>query len=155
MPTAPLWAASGGPEPVGGFSGDYVWGTRIGQLHSPGADENLSQNFDFTGLTDITLRFYEWIDSGSSSFDKASVRVNGDQLYLSDGGPTSGWREVILDLNGYAGLSSVDIVFNFTSTSVVERVGWYIDDVEITAVPAPASLALLGMGGLAAIRRRR
>lgn len=145
----------GGPEPVGGLSGDFVWGTVIGGLHSPSTVSDLSQNFDFSGLTDISFTFNEWIDSGGSTFDMASVIVNGDNLYLSDGGPTGDWREVTLDLNAYAGLSSVDISFNFSTTGVVERVGWYVDDVSIRAVPAPASLALLGLGGLAAARRRR
>ncbi|MEO1009206.1 MAG: PEP-CTERM sorting domain-containing protein [Planctomycetota bacterium] len=145
----------GGPEPVGGFSGDFVWGTVIGGLHGVGSDEQLSQTFDFTGLTDINLSYQEWLDSGSSTFDMASVIVNGDEVLLADGGPTGDWREVNINLDAYAGLSDVEITFNFVSTTVVERVGWYIDDVQITAVPAPASLALLGMGGLAAIRRRR
>ncbi len=142
-------------EPTGGFSGDFIWGTVIGGDHSPGADEDLSQTFDFTGLTDITFSFYEWSDSGGATFDMASVIVNGNQEYLSNGDSMDSWRQVTLDLNDYAGLSSVDITFNFLTSTVVERTGWYIDDVEITAVPAPASLALLGLGGLAAVRRRR
>ncbi|MEQ8317309.1 MAG: PEP-CTERM sorting domain-containing protein [Phycisphaerales bacterium] len=146
---------SGSTEPLGGFSGDWVWGTVIGGDHGVGSDEQLSQNFDFSGLTDVTLSFQEWSDSGSSTFDMASVIVNGDQLYLSDGDSGDAWRAVNLDLSAYDGLSSVDITFNFTSTTVVERTGWYIDDVGIRAIPAPASLALLGLGGLAAARRRR
>lgn len=146
---------SGGAEPVGGFSGDFVWGTRIGGLHGRSADENLSQTFDFTGLTDISFSFYEYIDTGSSAFDQAKVFVNGEERYLSDGSSGFAWREVVLDLNDFSGLSSVEITFNLTTTTVVERMGWYIDDVSITAVPAPGSLALLGLGGIVALRRRR
>lgn len=98
---------SSSTEPLGGFSGDWVWGTVIGGDHGVGSDEQLSQNFDFTGLS------------------------------------------------AYDGLGSVDIVFNFTSTTVVERTGWYIDDVSIRAIPAPGAMALLGLGGLVAVRRRR
>lgn len=146
---------SASSEPIGGFSGDFVWGTGIGALHGVGSDEQLSQNFDFTGLSATSLSFQEWSDSGSASFDMASVIVNGNQEYLSDGNSMDAWRGVTLDLSAYDGMGSVDIVFNFTSTTVVERTGWYIDDVSIRAIPAPGAMALLGLGGLVAVRRRR
>lgn len=146
---------SGGAEPTGGFSGDFVWGTVIGGLHGVGSDEQLSQNFDFSGLSDVSLNFQEWSESGSSTFDMGSVIVNGNQEYLSDGDSGEAWRGVTLDLSAYDGMSSVDIVFNFTSTTVVHRMGWYIDDVSIRAIPAPGAMALLGLGGLVAVRRRR
>ncbi|UYV13237.1 MAG: PEP-CTERM sorting domain-containing protein [Phycisphaera sp.] len=158
IPVGADGAALGGfasSEPIGGFSGDFVWGTVIGGLHGVGSDEQLSQNFDFTGLSDVSLSFQEWSDSGSSTFDMASVIVNGNQEYLSDGDSMDAWRGVTLDLSAYDGLGSVDIVFNFTSTTVVERTGWYIDDVSIRAIPAPGAMALLGLGGLVAVRRRR
>lgn len=148
---------SGGPEPVGGNTGDYVWGTVIGGGHSPNGDEHLTQTFDFSNYTGVKLNYYEWLDSGGNSFDMARTLVNGNEELLADGGPTNGWRLVTIDLGAYDGMSSVEIDFNFISTGVVERVGWYIDDVSIegTAIPSPGALALLGLAGLASRRRRR
>jgi len=148
-------APFGGPEPVGGHTGDFAWGTVIGGAHNPSTISSLSQTFDFTGYTGVSLSYYEWLDSGGNSFDTAETIVNGDVLLLADGGPTNGWREVTLDLSAYDGMNSVTIDFLFSTTGVVERVGWYIDDVAIRGVPAPASAALLGLGGLVATRRRR
>lgn len=132
-------------EPVGGFSGDFIWGTVIGGDHSPGLVSDLSQNFDFSASTSTVLSFYEWSDSGSNAFDMASVLVNGNQEYLSDGNSNDAWRQVVLDLGAYDGMASVDISFNFATTTVVERTGWYIDDVSITAIPEPASASLMGL----------
>ena len=144
----------GGPEPVGGFSGDFVWGTVIGGLHNPGTVSSLTLNVDATSFSGLALDYYEWLDSGGNSFDTAEVYVNGDLQILADGGPTSGWRNVVLDLSAYDNMM-LDIEFRFTTTTVVERVGWYLDDVAIRGVPAPSALALLGLGGLASARRRR
>jgi hypothetical protein len=144
-------APYGGPEPVGGHSGDYVWGTVIGGAHNPSTTSDLTQSFDFTGVTGAELSFWEWLDSGGNSFDMAQVFVNGNLEYLADGGPTNGWREMVLDLSAYDGLASVEIDFQFYASSVVERVGWYVDDVGIT--PEPSSLCLLALGALV-LRRR-
>lgn len=144
----------GGPEPTGGFSGDYVWGTVIGGLHSPSLTSSLSISINAMGWTDLSLGFHEWLDSGGNTFDRAEVLVNGTVINLRDGGPTGGWRGVSLDLSAYDN-SVFDLEFRFFATTVVERVGWYIDDVSVTGVPAPSALALLGLGGLVAARRRR
>ncbi|MFG0245524.1 MAG: PEP-CTERM sorting domain-containing protein [Phycisphaerales bacterium JB052] len=144
----------GGPEPTGGFSGDFVWGTVLGGLHNASTTSSLTLSVDATGYTGLTMDYLEWLDSGGNTFDTAEVFVNGDLQLLADGGPTSGWRSVMLDLSAYDN-SMLDIEFRFTTTTVVERVGWYIDDVGIRGVPAPSALALLGLGGFVASRRRR
>lgn len=144
----------GGPEPVGGFSGDFVWGTVIGGLHSASTTSSLSISIDATGFTGLALNFQEWLDSGGNTFDTAEIYVNNDLISLRDGGPTSDWRAVSFDLSAYDN-SSFDLEFRFDTSTVVERMGWYIDDVAVTGVPTPASAMLLAFGGLACSRRRR
>ncbi|MDY7014616.1 MAG: hypothetical protein SVX43_13640, partial [Cyanobacteriota bacterium] len=79
-------------EPTGGFSGDFAFGTIIGGDHSPSTLSSLVQTFDFSGLTDVTLSFYEWVESGSNIFDQAKVFVGGTEVYFSDGDSDSDWR---------------------------------------------------------------
>ncbi len=157
------------------FSGDELWATNLDGSHtnpSPTAFSSLQQTFDFSGLAGpITLSFMHYLNSGSNAFDMASVQVNGTSLITYDGdegsfddGGTPGdasddtvvFAPATVDLSAFAGQSSVLLDFNFLQSTVVARDGWYIDDVLITGVvPEPTSLALLGLGGLAALRRRR
>lgn len=142
-------------EPNGGFSGDNVWGTVLGGNHSASTVSSLTQSIDVTGFTGLMLDFYEWSDSGSNAFDTAKVYVNGTEVYLSDGDSSDAWRLVSLDLSAFDGSTSLNINFEFSSTAVVERTGWYLDDIAVRGVPAPSAVALLGLGGLASLRRRR
>ncbi|MEM7754529.1 MAG: hypothetical protein AAF297_02720 [Planctomycetota bacterium] len=140
----------GGVEPTGGFSGNNAWGTVLGGLHNPNGFSELTLSGVDLGAA-VELSWWEWQDSGGNTFDAGRVLVDGTEVYLSDGGPTE-WRNVVIDLSGFSGTG--DITFEFSTTGVVERVGWYIDDLSV-AVPTPGAAAVLGLGGLAAIRRRR
>lgn len=147
--------AFGGVEPTGGFSGSNVVGTVIGNVHSPSLVSTFSQTFDLTGQSGSMLSFMEWSDSGDNDFDMAEVIVNGSQQYLSDGDSLAAWRLVDVDLSAFDGMSSVDVTFQFTASAAVERVGWYIDDVTVSAVPEPMSFVLLLVGGLGMVGYRR
>lgn len=145
-------APFGGAEPVGGNSGSFAWGTVIGGAHNPSTVSELT--LSGINLSDaLTLSFAEFSESGGNTFDMAEVLVGGTQVYLSNGNSLLDWRDVTLDLSGISGPG--DIVFRFTASGVVERVGWYIDDVVVRGIPAPATAALLGLGGLVGARRRR
>ena len=148
-PTGFAGAPFGGAEPVGGFSGDNAWGTIIGGAHNPSTTSNLTQSFTLPAPG--TLTFWEYSESGGNTFDMASVLVNGTEEYLSDGNSGLAWRQVSIDVPA----GSVDVDFQFVATGVVERVGWYIDDVSITAVPEPNALSLIGLAGLSLLGLRR
>ena len=148
------YAGAYNPPPAA-YSGTKMWGTVLhGDYTNAGGYSWLSQNFDFTGLVDIELEFASWAEV-FYSFDTAKLLVNGDVLYERDtsDAPTD-WELFTIDMGAYDGMASVDITFELYASTVVERAGWYIDDVCITGVPGPASLALLGLAGLARRRRR-
>ena len=157
--------------------GDELWATNLDGPHSNAPSgtrlvSTLSQSFDFTNLVGpITLTFDHYLNSGSPSFDMASVDVNGTELMLYDGtegtyddGGTPGvgsddaivYEQGMVDLSAFAGQSSVDVAFVFDASTVVARDGWYVDNVAITAfIPEPASAGLLALAGLGLVRRRR
>ena len=145
----------GGLEPSTGASGDNLWGTVLGGIFSPSTVSSLTQTFDLTGQTNTMLTFNEWIETGDPLFDMAQILVNGTPVYMSDGDSGEAWRTTTVDLSVFDGEPMVDIEFQLSSTGAVERVGWYIDDVSITAVPEPVSFGLLLMGALGLMTYRR
>ena len=144
------------PPPVA-TSGDFLWGTIInGDYTNSGETSNLTQTFDLAGYAAAEMTVQSWAEV-FYSFDTAMLTVNGDLVYerTSSAAPTD-WEKITVDLTPYVG-GSVDVSFDLFATTVVERAGWYIDDVEITgrAVPEPSALLLLAFSGLGLLGFRR
>ena len=154
--------------PASAASGTGMWGTLIYDDHTnAGAASILSQTFDFSGFTDISMSFASWSNL-FTNFDYGHVLVNGtlvassrstdpvQQLTNQSSGTIPGaWVTESIDLSAFDGLGSVEIEFLMFASTVVNRPGWYIDDVRITGVPTPGTAGLLALAGLAATRRRR
>jgi len=124
------------PEsPPNAYSGDGLWATvPHGDYTNAGGSSFLSKTIDLTGVTDAEISFYEWHDV-FGSFDWIAVNVNGVQEWFHDSStPSTSWQLVTIDLDDYGGQSNVEIVFELYATTVVERAGWYIDDVTILDV---------------------
>lgn len=106
--------------------------------------------FDAAGVTLISAFSVSFVDAGNFiytitlggafSADAAGIlqlstdATSNGQWFLSDGGPTVGSED-----NTFGGASGGALAHNF----------------ELNAVPAPGAMALLGLGGVVAGRRRR
>ncbi|MCO5184820.1 MAG: hypothetical protein M9965_12880 [Anaerolineae bacterium] len=127
-------------EPAGAHSGVNVWATDLDGCYDnqPATDSTvLSQSFDLSGLTaPIELSWWNWYEV-FVSFDKGEVYVDGNLVWEVTTTAATDWTQEVVDLSAYAGDSDVTIDFSLTSTTVVNRMGWYLDDVAITYCEEP------------------
>lgn len=112
-------------------------------------DDMFSQTLATTSGTSYTLSF--WVFNPSSGSDHLRVTWEGvqvfDQLPLTV--PLNQWVQFSYNVTATMNGSSLRIM----GYDVPDRL--YVDDVSVVAVPAPGSLALLGLSGVLATRRRR
>ena len=141
------------PPPTA-HSGTGMWGTRINTNYTNSGGFNyLTKTFNLAGLGVNQLRFWSW-ESIFGDWDYAQVSVNGTVVW----GPSwdyaaTQWRERIVDLNNFSGLSEVTIQFQMYASTVVNYAGWYIDDVQLveaeplmsTSASPQVPLALKGL----------
>jgi hypothetical protein len=127
------YSGSNNPPPAA-YSGDGLWATvPHGDYTNSGGYNYLSQTFDFTGFTNAEMSWYNWCEV-FYSFDTAKLFVEGTLVYerATSSIPTV-WDFETVDLSAWDGQASVEIVFELYATTVVEKAGWYIDDVSISS----------------------
>jgi MYXO-CTERM domain-containing protein len=88
-----------------------------------------------------------WVDADGTQIDI----LNTAGQDIDDLGIEGAWQMATVNLTGF---TSVTLIVELESNSGSESL--YLDNIVFkTGVPTPGSLALLGLGGLAATRRRR
>ena len=180
MDSDPGWSteaewAFGVPTGGGSFPGDPTSGATGSNVYGYNLDGDYADNmatteyltttaYDFTGYTDVGLKFQRWLGVESSSYDHACIEVsiNGTDWTSVWANPGSNiredeWGTQRYDISGVAdGQSTVYVRWGMGTTDGSGTYnGWNIDDVAFTGVPEPTTLVLFGIGGLALLRRRR
>ena len=163
---------SNGPSQVGLTDGDFVGVTAYTGGGSPGGFTDGSQGYqlsDIDGIMVLTLSAVAGADSVSLDFwlnstGYETTEPNVDFLTITAGGElgidTTGSDIDDLGIEGewttltWTGLTDSEVVIIFSSNSGTETL--MIDNVVWSgeAIPAPGTLALLGLAGIAARRRR-
>jgi hypothetical protein len=121
------------PEPPGAHSGTKVWGTILdGCYTNYNGETSLGKSFNFQAAPkSIELRWWQWFHI-FEPYDNARVLVNGEELWrVSNNTATNGWMQQRVSLSAFAGQPEVTIQFILEATSEVNRMGWYLDDIEI------------------------
>lgn len=123
-------------DPPGPYSGANGWATIVNDCYTNADDTStLTLTVDLSDPTFVgaQLDWAHWWEY-FTNFDYGWVTVNGDQVYFNDSqGLSSAWGTHTVDLIDYVGLSSVEITYHLYATAVVNKAGWYIDDVSVTA----------------------
>ncbi len=124
--------------------------TVISPLAGPRVEFEWSLCVDFFVLEsdwEADDRIRIWVDADGTELDM----LNTTGLDIDDLGLEGAWTTGFLDLTGYG---HITLHVELESNAATEAL--YLDNIMFkTGVPAPGSLALLGLGGLAAVRRRR
>ncbi len=127
---------SSAQSPGGAHSGTKGWGTILdGCYGNLGGFSGTGFTVDLANSNYVTakLQFAQWYQI-FTSFDYIRITVNGTEVYKNDQTENSGsWLLQSVDLTPYIGQAAVQIVFDLWATTVVNRAGWYIDDVSVTA----------------------
>ncbi|HPJ69157.1 MAG TPA: IPTL-CTERM sorting domain-containing protein [Desulfobacteraceae bacterium] len=150
-------------QPPSAHSGTNMWGTKLNTCYTDlgnnagfdtcnnankDDDSILSFTIDLTGKTDAQLLWWEWYDL-FSGWDWAEVYVNGvvvfQHCYSSYAAPTS-WVEQIVDLTPFVG-GVATIEFHMMASTVVNKAGWYIDDIRVVT-SSSSSIPALSEGGM-------
>ncbi|MCB0792836.1 MAG: T9SS type A sorting domain-containing protein [Flavobacteriales bacterium] len=134
-------------DPPGAHSGNNGWANNLdGCYDNSGLESTLTLTVDLStpSFTEATLEWYQWFQV-FVNFDWIYVSVNGTQVYFNDTTQSVvGWQARSVDLTPYLGQSNVAIAFVLHATAVVNKSGWYLDDMLVSVCDPPVGITDAG-----------
>ncbi|WP_044279130.1 carboxypeptidase regulatory-like domain-containing protein [Candidatus Cloacimonas acidaminovorans] len=129
---SPSYTGTNIVPPPTAHSGTGMWGTKINTNYTNSGGFNyLTKTFNFSTISNAQLSFWSW-ENVFGNFDYCQVAVNGTLVWGPSWDYTSTqWRQRVIDLSAYDGMSEVTIQFQMWASTVVNYAGWYIDDVYV------------------------
>ncbi len=133
--------------PGGAHGGSNAWGTDLDNSYQNNVSQMclVSPTFDFTGQSNVEIKFWEWLEVENQGFDGAAFQRSvgagpWTTIFDTTGGPErvdTAWSEFVHDASAYAGgQSSVRWRWCLSTDGSVVYDGWYIDDVVVTSSAA-------------------
>lgn len=123
-------------DPPGPYSGAKGWATVLrGCYQNLGAESTLALTVDLSDpdFQSAELTWAQWYEV-FTNFDYIFIRVNGIEVYMNDtNGLLPAWETRVVDLSSFVGQATVNIEFVLFATTVVNKAGWYLDDLAVTA----------------------
>ncbi|MGB0992820.1 MAG: PEP-CTERM sorting domain-containing protein [Akkermansiaceae bacterium] len=153
------WTAGGAGNYAGAWTGQALSGTQaavIGNVSTnaqfitvdpSGSDGVATISFSWERFTTTTTNLI--VQYTTDALDGGESWTNAETIDMS-GAPGGGWTAETVNIN-----QSGDVKLRFFLDGAVGSGGSSFDDVTVNSIPEPSSTALLGLGGLALILRRR
>jgi len=118
----------------GTYYGKSAWcaenndgGVVYGDHYDNYMDSYMKRTFDFSGYSTMTLEF-DYLVECENNYDYFKLLVNGTQKFYESGGHPNYWYNETINLDSYAGQSSVEIKFIFYSNySNNQYMGAFVD----------------------------
>lgn len=124
---------------TGNFKGYCAAIGFLGTSNSPTYTNNMgafmSRSINLGPFTNAQLSFWYKIPSIEPSFDFARVYIDTTMVWSANTA-SANWTQVTLSLNSFLGASHT-LKFEFDSDVSNFFEGWYLDDIQVTASPAP------------------
>jgi len=151
----------GNPDPTSGHTGSNVCGYNLsGDYTNSMPEYDLTTTaIDCSDLTQVTLKFWRWLNVEQPTYDHAYLRVSNDNTNWDDVWwnvsevADSSWQQFEYDISGIADNQETVYIrwtMGTTDTSWLYS-GWNIDDVEIWGVATSTCTPMGDMNGDGAV----